>query len=219
MPRAVANAYHPPAGGVEMRRIGLIALFLAIAAATAAVARTAASKPSLKPSAKTCGGLLWHMKTFSDRQRNTVDMRPRETTIADIAKRPPPYPLPRTRRTKFQRQVYRVVAQITEYRLDGNELRLILFDHGSYMNAVVPAPGCLTRHTRARGTVAGVWSTFLETCGHHLDRSWQPQGGVAFVDGVGFWSSRFKNRRGAAANGAELHPVTGLRSVSGCGSS
>jgi len=204
-----------------MRRIALIAVSLVVAAAAAAtIGRSAAVRPlAFKPGAVTCGGTLWRMKTFSDRERGRVDMKPRFTYISDIAKRPPPYPLPRSRRTGFQRQVYEVLAQITEYRLDGNELRLVLYDArggGAYMNAVVPLPGCLTKRTRSRKALATIWSTFFDTCGRPL-RTWQPQGAVVFVDGVGFWSSRFKTRRGAALNGAELHPVTGLRSVAGCG--
>jgi hypothetical protein len=195
-----------------MRRIGLIALFLTLSAAAATVAPTAAPRPS----AEACGGILWRMKTFSDRQRNAVRLTPQLTTIAAIAARPFPSPLPRSRRTKFQRQTWEVVAQVTEYRLDGNELRLVLFDHGSYMNAVVPVPACLPKATRAREVLAEVWAKFFGSCGRPL-RTWQPQGAIVFIRGVGFWSSRFKERKGAAPNGAELHPVTGIRAVAGCG--
>lgn len=196
-----------------MRRIALIALFLATAAVAAAVAPTATPKPS----AQACGGILWRLKTFSDPRRGSVRLTPRPTTIEAIADRRYPRPLPRSRRTSFQRQAWEVVAQITEYRLDGNELRLVLYDHGAYMNAVVPAPACLPRSTRARGSITSVWTSFFGACGRPL-RSWQPQGAVVYIRGVGFWSSRFKVRRGAARNGAELHPVTGLRAVVGCGS-
>jgi hypothetical protein len=195
-----------------MRRLALIALFVTVAAMAASVATTAA----LRPSAQTCGGMLWRMKTFSDAQRQRVETAPHLTTIADLIQRPFPHPLPRSRRTKFQRQTFEVIASITEYRLDGNELRLVLFDHGSYMNAVVPAPACLSKGTRKRDAIAAVWSSFFPSCGRPLP-SWQPQGAVAYVSGVGFWSSRFKQRRHAAPNGAELHPVTGLRPVAGCG--
>jgi hypothetical protein len=195
-----------------MRRIGVIALVFAFAAMAAAVAPTAA----LRPSAETCGGLLWRLKTFSDSARKRVQLRPQQTTIAALAARPFPRPLPRSRRTSFQRRTYEVIAQITEYRLDGNELRLILYDDHDYMNAVIPAPLCLSRQTRARDDIASVWSMFSDACGHP-QRAWQPQGAVVHVRGIGFWSSRFKQRRGAAPNGAELHPVTGLRPVAGCG--
>ena len=207
----VAKAYDLALRRGFMRRIGLIALVLAPAAMAAT-----ATPAGLRPSAQTCGGLLWRMKTFSDRDRQRVQTTPRTTTIAEIAQRPFLSPLPRSRRTRFQRQTFTVVASITEYRLDGNELRLVLFDNGTYMNAVVPAPSCLSKTTRQRADIADVWSTFFPACGRPL-RSWEPQGAVAFVSGIGFWSSRFKHRRHAAPNGAELHPVTGLRVVAGCG--
>jgi hypothetical protein len=196
-----------------MRRIGIIAVVLAVAATAAAVASTA----SPKPSAQACGGILWRLKTFTDRGRQRVHLTPRQTTIGALAARRFPHPLPRSRRTTFQRQTWEVVAQITEYRLDGNELRLVLFDHGAYMNAVIPAPWCLSSTTRARPTIQSVWEAFSTRCGR-AQRTWQSQGAVVYIRGVGFWSSRFKGRRGAAPNGAELHPVTGFRTVAGCGS-
>jgi hypothetical protein len=198
-----------------MKRIGLIALFLALAA-TAATAAPTGARRVFRPSAQTCGGILWRLKTFSDPGRTRVNLVPRLTTIAKIRARPFPHPLPRTRRTRFQRQTWRVVAQVTEYRLDGNELRLVLFDDPVYMNAVIPVPACLSRATRERGSISNVWSMFSATCGHPR-RTWQSHGAVVFVDGVGFWSSRFQARRGMAPNGAELHPVTGLRPIAGCG--
>jgi len=196
-----------------MKRIGILVLLVSAAAMAAAVAPTAAPRPS----AQACGGQLWRMKTFSDRQKNAVRMTPQQTTIEAISERQYPQPLPRSRSTKFQLQNWTVVAQITEYRMDGNELRLVLFDHGAYMNAVMPLPACLPKTARARALMVGAWSIFASTCGRPL-KSWQPQGAVAYVTGVGFWSSRFKTRRAAARNGAELHPVTGFRAVAGCSS-
>lgn len=197
-----------------MRRIALIALFLAVAA-TAAIAAPTAARRAFRPSAQTCGGILWRLKTLSDPGRRRVNVVPHLTSIAAIRARQFPHPLPRTRRTSFQRQTWRVVAEVTEFRLDGNELRLVLFDDPVYMNAVIPLPACLSRSTRERASISDAWTTWL-TCGHP-QRTWQSHGAVLFIDGVGFWSSRFKTRRGMAPNGAELHPVTGLRPVVGCG--
>src|SRR5919197_1110489 len=134
-------------GTVFMRRAGIIALFLAATSVAAAVAPTATSRPT----AETCGGVLWRLKTFSDAGARRVSLTPRQTTIAALGARRSPQPLPRSRRTNFQRQTWQVVAQITEYRLDGNELRLVLFDDGAYMNAVIPTPACLSSSTRAKG--------------------------------------------------------------------
>jgi hypothetical protein len=195
-----------------LRRIAFILFFLALAASAATAAPTAATRPN----AQSCGGALWRLKTFSDPGKRRVRTSPRQTTIRAIGTRRFPYPLPRSRRTSFQRQSWEVIAQITEYRLDGNELRLVLYDDGAYMNAVIPAPACLSRATRDRNGISNVWSMFFAACGH-AQRTWQSHGAVVYVEGVGFWSSRFKGRRGAAPNGAELHPVTRLRPVAGCG--
>ena len=195
-----------------MKRIGIFVLLLALAGTAATVASYAA----FRPNAKACGGMLWRMKTFSDSQKNAVRMIPLQTTIEDISDRPFATPLPRSRTTPFQRQAWTVYAQIIEYRMEGNELRIVLFDHGAYMKAVMPAPPCLPRTARARDQLVAAWDTFVTGCGRPL-KSWQPQGAVVAVTGVGFWSSRFKPRRGGARNGAELHPVTGFRPVAGCG--
>jgi hypothetical protein len=194
-----------------MKRAGPTALVLLTAAAFAAAA---AARESAGPSASRCGGQLWRLKTLSDPQRRSVDLSAKTTTIAEIAKRPYPRPLPRLRRTAFQRQAWEVVAQITQYRVETDGVRLELFDGGSYLNAVIPTPDCLTRTTRARAEIAAAFKFFAGECSRQT-RDWQSLGAIVYVRGVGFWSQR-RSLRGAAPNGAELHPVTGLRVVAGC---
>src|SRR5712691_1432777 len=123
-----------------MNRAGPIALLFI---AATAVAASAAGRDSAGPTASRCGGQLWLMKTLSDTERKSVDLAAKTTTIAAIAERPYPRPVPTRRRTPFQRQAWEVVAQITQYRLDDGGLRLLLFDGGSYLNAVIPSPNCL----------------------------------------------------------------------------
>jgi hypothetical protein len=154
------------------------------------------------------------MKTMSDIQRRSVRLLPSSTTIGAISRRPYPRPVPRHRRTNYQRHAWRVVAQITNYRMDSGGIRLILFDAGTYLNAVIPAPSCLSARTRGRSAIAAAWKNFVLNCGTPRP-DWQPLGAVLYINGVGFWSQR-KPRRGAAKNGAELHPVTGFRVVAGC---
>jgi hypothetical protein len=168
----------------------------------------------LSPTAIRCGGQLWRLKTFSDPQRNSVQMDAAPTTIEAIGARPYPRPIPRRRRTPFQHQNWEVVAQITQFRLDAGGIRLVLYDHNSYMNAVIPIPSCLSSRTRARSAILGAWRTLSLGCAQ-ADGSWQSLGAIAYVSGVGYWSQRI-GRHGAARNGAELHPVTGLRVVAGC---
>ena len=185
---------------------------LVLLAATA-FAAAAAGRDAAGPTAARCGGELWRLKTLSDPGRKAVQLEPKSTTIAAINERPFPHPLPKTRRTAFQRQVWQVVAQITKYRVEADGIRLELYDHESYLHAVIPTPDCLSSVTRAHKDIAGTFNLFADECGTAKD--WQSLGAIVYVRGVGFWSQR-GSLRGAARNGAELHPVTGLRVVSGC---
>jgi hypothetical protein len=185
---------------------------LVLLAATA-FAAAAAGRDAAGPTAARCGGELWRLKTLSDPGRKTVQLEPTDTTIAAIGKRPFPRPVPKLRRTPFQRHVWRVVAQITKYRVETDGIRLELFDDESYLNAVIPTPDCLSNVTRARKDIASTFDLFAAECG--TARDWQSLGAIVSVQGVGFWSQR-GSLRGAARNGAELHPVTGLRIVAGC---
>ena len=203
--RTITNARY-------MKRAVFLALILLAAGGAAA---TAAGEHSAAPSAKRCGGTTWRVKTFSDAQRKQVDVAPADTTIGGIrARRGPGRALTR-RATPFQLHVWKVPAQITKYRLDSNgSVRLELFDDESYMNAVIPAPGCLTRRTRDRAEIEAAWRLFVSKCGKPAS-DWKSFGGILFVQGIGYWSQK-QPLRGTAPNGAELHPVTGLRIVAGC---
>jgi hypothetical protein len=193
-----------------MKLAAPIALVLLAATAFAAAA---AGRDAAGPTAARCGGELWRLKTLSDPGRKTVQLEPTDTTIAAIGKRPFPRPVPKLRRTPFQRHVWGVVAQVTKYRVETDGIRLELFDDESYLNAVIPTPDCLSNVTRARKDIASMFNLFAAECGTAKD--WQSLGAIVYVQGVGFWSQR-GSLRGAARNGAELHPVTGLRIVAGC---
>jgi hypothetical protein len=202
-----------------MKRSRLTALLLALLAAVlvGAVRVHASARPrlvALRPNATSCGGTLWRMKTLSDGDRRRVRLAPRGTTLAAIAARRAPRPQPSRRLTPFQKQTWEIVAEITNYRLEGGELRLILFDDNGYMNAVVPSPSCLLAIARNRNNMIGAWRQFTG-CARPTSE-WQPFGGVAYIRGIGFWSQRH-TAHGTAPNGAELHPVTSFRIVSGCG--
>jgi hypothetical protein len=195
-----------------MKRVGVCALIFLAAAAAAA---NAAGRHSAAPSASRCGGQLWRMKTFSDAQRRKVDVNPHDTTVGAIRERQAPGSPPSRRKTAFQLHTWEVPAQITAYKLDAfGSLRLVLFDHAAYINAVIPSPDCLSRSTRNRVKIMAAWQEFIGKCGKPSG-TWQSLGAIFFVRGVGFWSQK-RPQRGAAPNGAELQPVTGLRLVAGC---
>jgi hypothetical protein len=188
-------------------------IVVSISMAAMATAAASAVGRSSAPSADRCGGQLWRIKTLSDAQRRVVRLTPAQTTIADLSEIGGPRPIPRTRRTPFQRQAWEVPAQLTNYRFEAGGLRLVLFDDGSYLNAVIPIPSCLSRTARARETMAAAWKR-MTGCARPA-RGWQSFGVIAHVSGIGFWSQR-RASRGSAANGAELYPVTGVRIVVGC---
>jgi hypothetical protein len=195
-------------------------LALAVAAATAAIAAlTAAASPASSPAAPSrvsCGVENWSLKTLTDPQRGLVRLRARNTTIRAINRRPMPHPTPTRRDNAFERQVWRVRAQIVEYKAEEDgDIHIVLFDRGAYMIAEMPAASCLTRRTRARRRMIRVRRSFESRCGVASSGSWRQLGAVAYISGVGFWDFAH-GQRGHARNYAELHPVTGLSLIAGC---
>ena len=155
------------------------------------------------------------MKTLSDPDRKLVRLQPRQTTIAALNQTAAPHPTPVRRRTGFQRQAWKVVAQITQFRLlpDGS-IELALYDHNSYVRAGMPSPKCLSGSSRARRAVLAARARFIATCGDPKP-GWQDLGAVGYVTGVGFRSAETPKLQ-AAGNGAELQPVTSLHLIAGC---
>jgi hypothetical protein len=172
-----------------------------VALAGAALALTASTTANTKVAA--CSRL----GTLSDPQRNLVRLRPTATTIAAINQLTRPRPAPTTRATGFQRRVWRVRAQIVEYRLEQDgDVDLALYDgQRSYLTATMPHPRCLSARTRGREAIARARALFEGLCGPARSR-WQELGAVAVIDGVGYWSARHP----------ELHPVTRIQLVTGC---
>jgi hypothetical protein len=199
-----------------MKRARFIVIVGALVGLAALAARVDARATSARHTANQCKGPLYPLRTFSDPQRRAVSLTPRTTTIESIGERGRPQPTPARRKTPFQKQAWEVVASVDSYRLDHGELRLVLFDHGAYLNAAVPSPSCLPANARDRKEMTAVWTKFTTKCGHPT-ADWQPLGAVAYVRGVGFWSGS-RSGRGNAPNGAELHPMTDFRPVAGCGS-
>jgi hypothetical protein len=195
-----------------MKRAGVFALIFLAAGAAAA---TAAGRHTSAPTASRCGGELWRLKTFSDPDRGRVDLNPQSTTIGAIRDRKGPGRVSTRRTTAFQLHAWEVPAQVTSFKLDPTgAIRLQLFDHEAYLDAVIPSPSCLSGATRDRADIVNAWHSFTSKCGKATP-NWQSFGGILVVRGIGFWSGNHP-LRGAAPNGAELHPVVGLRVVAGC---
>jgi len=135
--------------------------------------------------------------------------------VAAIDALPQPHPTPKTQSTAISRRVWRVPAQITEFKLEGNsDIHLILFDKDGYLIAEMPAAACIPKKARDRKAMIAVRKKFQTVCGKPT-YAWQPLGAVVLISGVGFFD-RPHTQNPHAPNFAELHPVTGLKIVSGC---
>jgi hypothetical protein len=169
------------------------------------------------PLAVACSTSYLGLKTLSDPQRKLVNLHPKDTTAAAITQLVRPHPPPATRTTPFERQVWRVTAQITQFKREGDsDIHLILFGDGAYLVAEMPAASCLPKKkTRDRKAIVNARKRFVAACGQPTE-SWKPLGAVVRISGVGFWDRPHK-QIGNAQNYAELHPVTGFKVLTGCG--
>jgi hypothetical protein len=183
--------------------------------AVGAWASTLSTSPERTRAAASCRYELSDLKTFSDQRRHLVYVRPRRTTVIAVNRRGMPRPTPRRRSRGFERHVWLLYAQITDYRL-GQEgaIHLILFDKGNYMDAAMPASRCVPPTARTRRAILGARRAFETRCGR-ASGQWRKLGAVAALEGVGFWN-RPRGLRGHARNYAELHPVTRIRFIAGC---
>jgi hypothetical protein len=183
---------------------------------TTLVIAATAGRTAAHATAAACGSDYWPLKTLSDPQRKEVELTPHDTTLAAIAGPDHPHPTPATRNTPFERQVWRLTAQITEFKREGDsDIHLVLFDAGTYGIAEMPAAACVTKKARARRAIIAARKRFETACGKATN-SWKQLGAVAKISGVGFWDKPH-TQNPHAPNFAELHPVTAIKFISGCG--
>jgi hypothetical protein len=162
-----------------------------------------------------CNVLLKGLKTLSDPERKLVNLHPKNTTVTAINALAQPHLTPKTRSTAFSRQVWRVSAQIVEFKLEGDsDIHLVLFGDAAYLIAEMPAAQCLPTRTRDRKAIVAVRKKFETNCGTPANH-WKQLGTVVSISGVGFFDIPH-TQKPHAGNFAELHPVIGLKIVSGC---
>src|SRR5438876_8813584 len=164
---------------MRLTAAALLVFGLASAAGTtnATTARRAAGE---------CGRELWDLKTLSDSRRNLVDLRPVLTTVAAISARRAPSGISKLRSPGFERHVWRVDAQIVEYKLEAdNDIQIVLAGDGAYVIAAMPAPACLPKKTRDRRAIINARRLFESRCG--AAEQARALGAVAEIDRVGFW--------------------------------
>jgi len=193
-------------------RLAALTLVIIILVIAATASRTAARSSV----AAACGSDYWPLKTFSDPMRKKVTLTPKDTTLAAITSPDHPHPTPTARDTPFELQVWRVTAQITKFKREGDsDIHLILFDAGTYGIAEMPAAACVPKKARARKAIISARKKFEAACGMATS-SWTQRGAVATISGVGFWDKPH-TQNPHAPNFAELHPVTAIKLISGCG--
>jgi hypothetical protein len=204
-----------------MKRIALAAAVVAVLAIAVVTPASARHAMRAKPVPGTwCGGILWKLMTLSDAQRWTVSAVPQRTTIAAIAALVAPKRIVTDRRsTAFEQLIWAMRVVIERYRLQSNgEIALQLYDipSGTYMNAYMPNPNCLSAtQTRDRTRILRARSAFTKACPAPTP-AWQLLGATAQLAGVGFWNP-VKTTPGALRNGAELRPITHFNLIQGCG--
>src|SRR5690349_8271493 len=169
---------------VAIRQLKIVAVagtvLLAAYAATAAPA-------GVNDSDKGCNVRLKGLKTLSDPQRKLVNLHPKNTTLAAINALPQPHPTPKTRSTPFERQVWRINVQITEFKLEGDsDIHLVMFGDGAYGIAEMPAAKCLPKKTRDRKAIIAARKKFTSSCGQPTN-SWKQLGAVVSISGAGFF--------------------------------
>jgi hypothetical protein len=79
----------------------------------------------------------------------------------------------------------------------------------------MPAADCLPKKTRDLKAIIAARKNFETNCGEPT-KKWKELGAVTTISGVGFFDVPH-TQNPHAANFAELHPVTGINFVSGCG--
>jgi hypothetical protein len=191
--------------------VGLAAGLLAWAASTASAytAVTASAHPAEAAArASSCGNSV---SRLADSARGRVNMNAVNTTLEALGAKSR---AASSGRDAFERQAYKVVAQVVKFRADSAGLHFVLFQGTSYMQATLPSPACLPSYARARSVMVATRAWFLKNCGQ-ASSGWKSLGAQMRVTGVGYWGA--KNVPGAASNGAELGPVFGMTPLAGCG--
>jgi hypothetical protein len=159
-----------------VRQILLTSLLLAVLGSVAATAPADSQE-----SDKGCNVRLKGLKTLSDPQRKLVNLHPKNTTAGAINALPQPHPTPKTRSTDFSRRVWRVTAQITEFKIEvDSEIHLVLFDAGAYLIAEMPAAQCLPKRTRDHKAIVAARKKFETNCGKPTNK-WKELGAVAII--------------------------------------
>jgi hypothetical protein len=154
-----------------------------------------------------CGYDRWPVKILGDKDRERLNLRPVDTTIAKlgaVAIHEIPYPY--DRRIELEELiVYRVRARLLRVKHEeDSDLHLLLGDleeADKRMIAEIPAPDCAegTGHEQEYQAARNILSSIRANS-------------IVEIVGVGFFDF-LHEQHGAAKNGLELHPVLSIRQI------
>jgi len=170
--------------------------------------------------AGTCGVERWAVKTGTDSTASSVNLTPKDTTIASLRSLAMPSSIPSTTRVanSAETQLWRINATLTEFKLESDsDVHLVLTDaSGSTMIVEIPSPSC---------DAGSAWATKIAAARSAMTAKFTPKSSFQMVNvpvivtGVGMFDFAH-GQTGAAPNQIELHPVHSIcfpgSSVSGC---
>ena len=163
--------------------------------------------------APACGVERWAVKTLSDPAAPQVDLVPRATTVAALRHLAAP-PHLGGRLPGAEMHTWRIRVRLFWAKLeDDSDVHLVVADPvtGGTMILELASPSCALG-SRVAAQIGVARTAFVRACGAPT-RSFTRIGGMATIDGVGFFDF-VHAQRGVAPNGIELHPV--LRFAGAC---
>jgi hypothetical protein len=193
----------------------MIRLATGLALLTLIAGAAAASASRVHP-ARACGVERWAVKTLTDRDASTVNLRAKPTTVDALRSFARPSHLPGRRGPSIERTTYRLSATLVTAKVEADsDVHLVIADprHASHTVIVeLPSPSCTHGSaTRVRKRMSRARRAFVGACGQPPSSRFGALSGKATITGVGFFD--FKHgQRGVAPNAIELHPVLGFKS-------
>jgi hypothetical protein len=162
-------------------------------------------KTSYTP-ASGCGVERWSVKTLTDPGANSVNLTPKDSTIAALTAFPTPVG-PTDRVAPVETTTYRIKVTMDAFKAEGDsDIHLAVHDAaGHTMIVEFPADTC-DQGSLVAPQIKAARDAFTQFAGPSSS-SYVPVTGTATIEGVGFFD-RIHGQRGVAPNGIELHPAT-----------
>ena len=131
------------------------------------------------------------------------------SSIATLTAIPAPVPEPTTRVPQEQR-TYTVHAQLVGAKVEADsDFHLVIQDGADTMIAELFDPSC-AQGSKVLAQASQARADFIKRFGVPSSQRFTPLQGTVDITGV-FFFDRIHGQRGVAPNGAELHPVIGLK--------